>query len=252
MRYVEREQQILRWLSEKEALSVHELAARLFVSEPTIRRDVARLANKGLIVRTHGGVMSKSNAADEAFAISLREQVHSEAKLSIGKRATSFIHDGSVIMMDGSTSAFSVLPYLTEYKDIIVITNGVKTSMALGRLGIKNFCTGGQMINETMAYVGRHAENMIRGLNADVLLFSARGLSVDGTLSDSSIEENNLRRVMMERSARQVMLLDSSKIGDRYIDVLCHVRDVTDILCETELPPEIKAMRQNRPHGRKL
>ncbi len=246
MSYYEREEKILHWLSEKEALSVRELAARLFVSEPTVRRDLNRLAHKGLIVRTHGGVLSKSNAADEAFAISLREQVHSEAKTSIGKRAASLIHDGSVIMMDGSTSAFSVLPYLTEHKDLIVITNGAKIAMALGRMGIKNFCTGGQMINETMAYVGRHAENMIRGLNADVLLFSARGLSYDGTLSDSSIEENNLRRVMMERSARQVMLLDSSKIGSRYIDVLCHVGDVSDILCETELPAEIEAMRQRQ------
>ena len=246
MSYYEREDKILHWLSEKEALSVRELAARLYVSEPTVRRDLNRLAHKGLIVRTHGGVLSKSNAADEAFAISLREQVHGEAKTSIGKRAASLIHDGSVIMMDGSTSAFSVLPYLTEHKDLIVITNGAKIAMALGRMGIKNFCTGGQMINETMAYVGRHAENMIRGLNADVLLFSARGLSYDGTLSDSSIEENNLRRVMMERSARQVMLLDSSKIGSRYIDVLCHVGDVSDILCETELPAEIEAMRQRR------
>ena len=246
MSFHDREQQIFHWLSEKETLTVHELAARLFVSEPTVRRDLTRLANKGLIVRTHGGVLSKSNAADEAFAISLREQVHGEAKTTIGKRAASRIHDGSVIMMDGSTSAFSVLPYLTEYKDIIVITNGAKTAMALGRMGIKNFCTGGQMINETMAFVGRHAENMIRGINADVLLFSARGLAYDGTLSDSSIEENNLRRVMMERSARQVMLLDSSKIGSRYMDVLCHVSDVTDILCETELPAEIEALRRNR------
>lgn len=246
MSYYEREETILHWLSEKEALSVRELASRLYISEPTVRRDLNRLAQKGLIVRTHGGVMSKSNAADEAFAISLREQVHSEAKTSIGKRAATLIHDGSVIMMDGSTSAFSVLPYLTEHKDLIVITNGAKTALALGRMGIKNFCTGGQMINETMAYVGRHAENMIRGLNADVLLFSARGLSYDGTLSDSSIEENNLRRVMMERSAKQIMLLDSSKIGSRYIDVLCHVRDVSDILCETELPAEIKAMRDRR------
>ncbi len=245
MSYHDREQQILHWLSEKETLSVKELAARLYVSEPTVRRDLSRLVHKGLILRTHGGVRSRmGTAADEAFAISLREQVHSEAKISIGRRAAELIHDGSVIMMDGSTSAFSVLPYLTEHKDLIVITNGAKTAMALGRMGIKNFCTGGQMINETMAYVGHHAENMIRSLNADVLLFSARGLTLDGNFSDSSIEENNLRRVMMERSTRQVMLLDSSKIGSRYIDVLCHVQDVTDILCEAPLPEEIVTLRQ--------
>ncbi len=244
MSFYDRSGQILHWLSERESLSVKELAARLYVSEPTVRRDLARMAQQGLIRRTHGGVQSRMGAADEGFAISLREQVHSEAKISIGKRAASLIHDGSVIMMDGSTSAFSVLPYLAEHKDLIVITNGAKTAMALGRMGIKNFCTGGQMINETMAYVGRHAEDMIRGMYADVLLFSARGLTLDGDFTDSSIEENNLRRVMMTRAARQVMMLDSSKIGNRYLDVLCRVGDVTDILCEAPLPNAILQLQK--------
>lgn len=239
MSYHDREKEILSLLSEREFIRVHELAACLYVSEPTVRRDLTVMAKKGLVIRTHGGVTAKINAADEAFALSLREQVQGTAKSVIGKKAAGLIHDGSVILMDGSTSAFSVLPYLAEHKDLIVITNGAKTSLALGRMGIKNFCTGGQMINETMAYVGRHAEAMVSSVNADLLLFSARGLTEDGSFSDSSIEENNLRRVMMTRARRRVMLLDSSKLGKAYIDVLCRAEDVTDVVCETSLPAAI-------------
>lgn len=239
MSYYDREKEILSVLLETESIGVHELAARLYVSEPTVRRDLTAMAKKGLVIRTHGGVMAKVNAADEAFAISLREQVQGTAKNIIGKKAAALIHDGSVILMDGSTSAFSVLPYLAEHKDLIVITNGAKTSLALGRMGIKNFSTGGQMINETMAYVGRHAEAMVSSVNADLLLFSARGMTEDGSLSDSSIEENNLRRVMMSRAKRRVMLLDSSKLGKVYMDVLCRVEDVTDLVCEKTLPQSL-------------
>lgn len=236
MSYYDREKEILSVLSEIELIDVHELAARLYVSEPTVRRDLTTMAKKGLVIRTHGGVTAKVNAADEAFAISLREQVQGTAKSVIGKKAAALIHDGSVILMDGSTSAFSVLPYLAEHKDLIVITNGAKTSLALGRMGIKNFSTGGQMINGTMAYVGRHAEAMVSSVNADLLLFSARGMTEDGSFSDSSIEENNLRRVMMSRAKRRVMLLDSSKLGKAYLDVLCRAEDVTDLVCEKALP----------------
>lgn len=242
MGYYEREKEILSLLTERDMLTVSELAEKLYISEPTVRRDLATLSKKGLVIRTHGGVMPRAKAADEVFAISLREQVHGAAKMTMGKKAASLVRDGMVIMMDGSTSAFAVLPYLTEHKDIIVITNGAKTAMALGELGIKNFCTGGQMINDTMAYVGRHAEQMIQEINADILFFSARGLGMDGYFSDSSIEENNLRRIMMQRSKQQVMLLDSSKIGERYIDVLCHMRDVTEVVCETALPPILANM----------
>ena len=239
MSYYDREQEILNRLSEVDSISVRELASRLFVSEPTVRRDLARLAKKGLVVRTHGGVLSRAGAADEGFAMILREQTQNTAKEIIGRRAASLIKDGSVVMMDGSTSAYSVLPYLAEHKDLIVITNGAKTALALGKMGIKNFCTGGQMINETMAFVGRHAEEMIAGVHADVLLFSARGLSEDGVFSDSSIEENNLRRAMMKQCKRHIMLLDSSKIGKRYMDVLCRADEVTEIICETPIPHEI-------------
>ncbi len=239
MSYHDREKEILGVLSETEFIGVHELAARLYVSEPTVRRDLTAMAKKGLVIRTHGWVTAKVNAADEAFAISLREQAQGTAKSIIGKKAAALIHDGSVILMDGSTSAFSVLPYLAEHKDLIVITNGAKTSLALGRMGIKNFCTGGQMINETMAYVGRHAEAMVSAVNADLLLFSARGMAEDGSFSDSSIEENNLRRVMMSRAGRRVMLLDSSKLGKTYMDVLCRAEDVTDLVCEAPLPPSV-------------
>ncbi len=79
-------------------------------------------------------------------------------------------------------------------------------------------------------------------MNADILFFSARGLGEDGNFSDSSIEENNLRRAMMQRAQQKIMLLDSSKLGERYIDVLCHVRDVSEIVCETPLPASLMDM----------
>lgn len=239
MGYHEREKEIMSLLTEGETVSVKQLANQLYVSEPTVRRDLSILARKGLVIRTHGGVMPKATAADEVFAISLREQVHGTAKMIMGRTAASMVKDGMVIMMDGSTSVYAMLPHLTEYKDLIVITNGAKTALTLGRLGIKNYCTGGQMINDTMAYVGRHAEQMIGELNADMLFFSARGLSEEGDFSDSSIEENNLRRAMMKRARRRVMLLDSSKVGQRYMDVLCRMEDVNEVICEKALPLEL-------------
>ena len=43
----------------------------------------------------------------------------------------------------------------------------------------------------------------------------------------------------MSRAKRRVMLLDSSKLGKAYIDVLCRVEDVTDLVCEKPLPPAL-------------
>lgn len=53
----DRHARIMSILQESEALSVHDLARRLGrVSSVTVRRDVAELATKGLLQRTHGSV----------------------------------------------------------------------------------------------------------------------------------------------------------------------------------------------------
>ena len=52
---VAREQEIVRILSEDRGKTVAEMTALLGVSAVTIRRDLRTLAEKGVVVRTHGG-----------------------------------------------------------------------------------------------------------------------------------------------------------------------------------------------------
>ena len=54
----EREKEILTILEKKYMISVKELADLLFVSEPTIRRDLSGMEKRQLILRTHGRVIA--------------------------------------------------------------------------------------------------------------------------------------------------------------------------------------------------
>ena len=65
----EREARILAILNEVGVASIRDLAARLGrVSEVTVRRDVARLAEEGALLRSHGGVSKASGAGEGAAA----------------------------------------------------------------------------------------------------------------------------------------------------------------------------------------
>ena len=63
MSLFDREEQLMNLLSHGDEMSVEELAKVMFVSEPTIRRDLATLAQKGLILRTHGGAILNRDAS---------------------------------------------------------------------------------------------------------------------------------------------------------------------------------------------
>lgn len=242
MPFYEREDKILNALLEKNSMTTQELSARLFVSVPTLRRDLIKLEQMGKIIRTHGGAQLIKKSADEKIPIFLREQEQNDAKEIMARKAVELIRDGDIIMLDGSTSAYRIIPHLISFKNLIVITSSAKSSFLLGRLGINNICTGGKMITRSLSYVGEDAENTVKRYNADIVFFSCRGLSMDGKLTDNSIEENSLRKIMLRHARKKVFLCDSSKLDHTYLNNLCHLSEVDEIICEKMLPVHLSEM----------
>lgn len=241
----ERQKQILEMLYVKHFVSIEELCSTLYISEATARRDLKYLAEQGLLKRTHGGAAINGIAADSRIPIHLRENEQNIAKAEIGRRAASLVHDGDVILIDASTTTYHILPYLKDRKELIAVTSGARTSLTLAGMNIKSYCTGGQMITEALSYIGADAERMVSGINADILFFSCRGLSLDGRISDTSSEENDLRKVMLSRAKTKVFMCDSSKIGKTYFHNLCSVKDIDYIICEKELPDMLREKAYN-------
>ena len=243
MSYYEREQEIINILLKRQSIGNNELAKELFISTPTLRRDLDKMERKGLIVRTHGACSLNKKLADEKIPLYFREQEHNSAKIKMGKMAVNYIKTGDFIMMDSSTSAYNMVPFLKGFNDVIVITNGAKTSHTLGTMSIKNISTGGHMITESLAYVGPEAMHAVQRYNADVFFFSCRGVSDDGWLTDTSVEENELRREMMKRAKKKVFLCDSSKFGQGCFNNLCHISEVDEVVCDESLPEHILRLR---------
>ena len=232
----ERQNQIIYALRANPNITVKELSQKLCFSEPTIRRDFTELHRRGIITKRYGGAILNEGAADREIPFILREQEKGQAKAEIGLLASEYISDGMVIMLDGSTSAYHLVPYLARHKDIIVITSGAKTALALAELHIPVYSTGGRMRTNSFSYIGREAEDTVRRYNADILFFSCHGLSAEGMMSDPSIDEANLRRVMMERSREKYLLCDSSKFDKTYFYNMGNISELDGVISDQPLP----------------
>lgn len=242
MPFYEREEAIINALLERESMSVRELSSMLYVSVPTLRRDLIKLEEKGRIIRTHGGAQLLKKAGDQKVPFLLREHEQNSAKSIMAQKAVEYIKDGDIIMLDSSTSACSMVPLLTQFSNLIVITSSAKASYVLGELGITNICTGGRMIRGAFGYVGEDAERTVMSYNADIMFFSCRGLTMDGRLTDNDTEENSLRRAMFRQSAKRICLCDSSKFGHIYLNSLCHLSQVDELICEGPVPEELRKL----------
>ena len=228
---IERQKEILRLLMKSKSMTVNRLSELLFVSRPTIRRDLDVLESQGAVMRTHGGVILR-NAADLEIPLMLRERQNNLSKERIAAKAEGYVQNGQVIFLDASSTVSYLVPRLEKFSDIIVVTNSPKTSMALGELGIKNYCTGGLMLIHSVAYVGSDTERFVSGINADVFFFSSRGYEEGGMITDSSVEEAGVRRAMMKNSAKSYYLCDSSKKNKKYMYNICSVGEVDGVIDE--------------------
>lgn len=231
----ERHSQIRKVLGEERAVTVREMAKSLYVSEATIRRDLTAMEKEGVIRRVHGGaILVKQSNRD--VPLYLRENVNAQAKDAIARRASSLIRENDVILLDASSSAFALIPYLRAADNLIVITNGIKAALELGRMHIKTFCTGGTMIDNSFSLVGHHAEGMIQSMTADIMFFSCLGVSAPGIMNDTSVEETRLRQIMFRHAKRKVLLCDSSKFGKEFFLSLGSLSQIDEMISDVPLP----------------
>ena len=223
---IQRQNDIMRLLHEQKEISVKEICARLYYSPATVRRDLADLEGQGLLKRSFGGAVLTENYAHQ-LPLALRATVRVAEKKKICARAAREIRDGDTVFLDASSTTYFMAPYL-KGKDITVITNNPLLCVVLSEMKVRNFCTGGEMLNESMALVGRDAESFLRGMTAHKCFFSARGVR-DGEISDSSKGERDVKLVMLERSEQAYFLWDSSKEGKGYPYRIADLSDVISL-----------------------
>ena len=231
MSFKDRESKILEYLSQNREATVEELCAALFVSGPTIRRDLKTLASSGKIIRTHGGAYL-TGLPWESTPQELREKEYVTEKDIIANKCLDLIKDGDTIMVDASSTGLQLIRHLENKASVLVITNSTRAPEIAVKSGVKALVTGGEPSKVSFGYIGTFAEEFIRRFNADICFFSVSSLTKDGRLTDNSVSENQISKAMMECSKKSVLLLNSQKIGEPQLNTLCTLRDIDFVVSE--------------------
>jgi DeoR/GlpR family transcriptional regulator of sugar metabolism len=146
-----------------------------------------------------------------------------------------------VVFLDDSTSAFYIVPYLAELKNIQVVTNGVDTLNVLNKHHITCYCSGGKIDpTNKSALIGEIAENMISSMFYDIMFFSLVAVNEKGIASDPSLEGNTLRRTAMKNSKKTVFLFDNEKFSKTSTFKAIDLNEVDVIISDLDVEKEIK------------
>src|SRR5699024_4727947 len=101
---IERQQMIMKALSENGVVKLQELVDLLGASESTIRRDLAELEKRMQLKRVHGGAEALQSKRFEPTLLEKKPK-HALEKQKIGNYAATLVQNGSCIFVDaGSTT----------------------------------------------------------------------------------------------------------------------------------------------------
>ena len=234
----ERRNIIEKEITERGSVLVAELAKKFDVTTETIRADLEKLEKQGILVRTYGGATIVDTAESEI--VTERDIINYEGKQRIGNAAARLVRDGETVFLDASTSALHMARCLKNKKGLTVITNAGKIVTELAACAnITVICVGGRLNPKNMSFVGRAAQKCIReNYYADKFFFSCRGVTKTRGLVDSSEEEAEIKKAMLEMSEEAVFLCDRNKLGRLGVPVISNLTNLDAVITDVKLTEE--------------
>lgn len=209
----ERYNYILNQLKTSGIVKIQELMKDMNTSESTLRRDLQELENQHLLQRIHGGA-KKLSTVNEETTIKHRSAINQSQKISIAKRAVEYIHDGDVIFLDSGTSTKEIVPFLTNFNNLLVVTNSIDNAEILADFQIKTYLPGGVLKNSTKALVGASLIQNLEHYSFDTAFLGTNGFDLKAGYTTPDPEEAAVKNLAITRSKQVFVLADETKCNE--------------------------------------
>lgn len=239
-----RADKIMRALLRAGDISVQELVDQIGTSAPSIRRDLARLEKRGLVLRTHGGATLVEPLLYEPFrhdtSFQARELRFADEKRRIGLAASELISEMQTVGIMAGTTTTQLGRALRHRRGISVITNAVNIGMELcNQPAIKTTLTGGSLAWAwTFALAGQPALNMLKDVYLDKAFISPTGIDLDRGVTTLEADEATVSQAMIRQAREIIVVADSSKIGQLSPALICPMSAIHVLVTDTNLSKE--------------
>jgi DeoR/GlpR family transcriptional regulator of sugar metabolism len=230
--------ELLRLLRARGQVSVKALSHHFQISEDTVRRDLALLAERGLLTRTHGGAVALERAVDRDATFAQPMSARISEKRRIARAACRLIGAGETLALNGG----STTRYFAEQLDqdhLTIVTNNLSVPAALpDACARKVYVLGGRYERQTQATVGSMALSGL-GLRVDCAVIGVGGVSALDGLSTGLFEEAQAASGMIGAARRTMVLADASKWGIKAFACICPLEGVQVLVTDQDPTGEL-------------
>lgn len=239
-----RQQSLLDEVRSRGAVSVERLAQRLDVTMQTVRRDVQRLAEAGLLTRFHGGV-SLPREAPSVGAWKERQALYADAKARIARSVAAAIPEGSTLMLGIGTTVEAVARELLKKPGLTVVTHNLHVASLLSEhTQCKVHVAGGMLRTRDSAMEGDTTVEYLSRFKVDIAILGTLGIDADGSLRDRDLREEAVTQAMVAQARETWVVADVSKFGQPGLAQVAHLKHVRRIFTQALPPPPFPRLLQ--------
>ena len=220
-RLLKRQEEILHILAENDSVAVSFLAQTLGVSGWTVRRDLARMAQEGIVQRQHGMVSLATPQPIHPFdTFEKRSREHLINKQNIGRCAAQQLRANQYVVIGAGTTTTQVARELIrlDHKPKHIMTNALNIAMELALCPpMQVTSTGGDVRSDHYTLTGPVAERALRAHYYDVAVIGVSGVTIKEGLTVNGQLDSIALQIMIEQSRRLIVVADSSKVGQVHL-----------------------------------
>ena len=226
---------LLEEVRARKSATVEQLADTLGVTLQTVRRDVQRLAESGLLTRFHGGVRVPSSTV-ENLAHTQRETLHADGKARIARAVAEQVPNDCSLILNIGTTTEAIAKALLHHKGLRVLTNNLNVAAILcANPDCEVIVAGGVVRKRDRAIVGEAAVDFIRQFRVDIALIGISGIEPDGSLRDYDMREVKVAQTIIEHAREVWLAADHTKFNRPAMVQLAQLAQIDRLF--TDAPP---------------
>jgi len=229
--------QIMDYLKSHNLVTVDQLVAAIAASPATIRRDLIKLDQEGVISRSHGGVTLNRFIPNQPTTLE-KKQRHLAEKQAIAHAAASLVKSGDAVVLDAGTTMLELARQLTHLP-LRVITADLHIALFLSEFKqIEGTIIGGRIDDSSQSCIGEHGRRLLRNIYPDIAFVSCNSWSMEKGITAPTEEKAGLKQDLLANARRRVLLADSSKYGSWSLFQAAPLQQLTDIITDKLLTSE--------------
>lgn len=242
---ITRHEKIIEWLDRHRSVKVSELSEWLNVTEKTIREDLEKLEQRGLLKRIHGGAILAGEGGSALLPLAASPARRLEEKREIARKALQYIEEDDIVALDGGSTTLEIAKAL-DNRPLTVITNDLYIiSELVKKEQIRLVVPGGQRQRNLL--VGPESVEYIGKLNIQKSFVSATAIDEDYGLSVFTSGHIPLKQALIRNAGEAFAVADHSKFDKCALLTFARLDELKGIITDKGISREI--VRKYREKG---